>query len=436
MRKETNMSKEYKVDKEYSFVEIVRYNLRMWWLAAIMAVLCAAALGGYKYISTHQYVENEMYENKQQIVASLFVSDYSDASVVERVGNVMKIAKSSRTYERFCQITGYDITLNEYLQLFDVQQGETSGIASFYVTFPAEAGNATLADEAIATKFVQGVLEATIQTSEEVIGVSGVSVLDAPYATSEIVKLKTYTISEEDFRKGVMKAVTAGVLLGIIVEIVFYTFWMLIYRKPKNAEEVRECLDANIIDVLKEGEDNENAFKKVALYLKDEEASCNKINCITLQCQKKDAALKLAMSYANEQKKTLYVDLSANEGTGENANSISAYVLGEKDTVQPATMNAYLDSVCRNQKEENGLDIAGNKKFAAFIDEMSSKYECIVINSPDVTRNAEGYVAAKLCDKTFVVCGRKTVKNETLYRAKNTADVNGIRIDGVLIYEL
>lgn len=431
------MSREYKVDKEYSFVEIIRYNLRMWWLAVIMAVLCAAALGGYKYLSTHQYVENEVYENKQQIVASLFVGDYNDTSVVERVGNVMKIAKSSRTYDKFCENTGSNITRDEYMQLFDVQQGEASGVAGFYVTFPVEVGDAVLMDETEAANFTMGVLEATIQICDEVLGTAGaVSILDAPYTTSEIVQLKTYTISQEDFQRGVMKAVTAGVLLGIIVEIVFYTFWMLLYKKPKDAEEVREFLDANIIDVLKEGEDNENAFKKVALYLYEEEKTCNKINCITLQCQKKDAALKLAMSYANEQKKTLYVDLSAQEGTGETDNSISAYVLGEKESVQPAQMNAYLDSVCRNKTEEKGLDVAGNRKFAAFIDEMSGKYECIVINTPDAVKCAEGYTAAKLCDKTFVVCGRKSVKNETLYRAKNTAAVNEIRIDGVLVYEL
>lgn len=430
------MSREYKVDKEYSFFEIIQYNLKMWWLAVIMAVLCAAALGGYKYMSTHQYVANEIYENKEQVVASLFVSDYSEASVVERVGNVMKIAKSSRTYERFCKNTGIEMEINEYTQLFDIQQGDASGVATIYVTFPAEVGNITIMDEATASTFAQQVMQATIETCKDVIGVEGVSVLDQPYVTSEIVQLKTYTITEEDFQRGVMKAVTAGVLLGVIVEVVLYTFWMLLYRKPKNAEEVRECLDANIIDVFKDGADNEDAFKKVALYLKDEEMTCNKINCITLQCQKKDAALKLAMSYANEQKKTLYVDLSANDGTGENANSISAYVLGEKETVKPAQMNAYLDSVCRSQNEEKGMDIAGNKKFEAFVEEMSNKYECIVINNPDAVKSAEAYVASKLCNKTFVVCGRKSIKNETLYRAKNTADVNGIKIDGVLVYEL
>lgn len=430
------MSREYKVDKEYSFFEIIQYNLRMWWLAVIMALLCAALLGGYKYVSTHQFVENEMYENKQQMVSSLFVSDYSEASVVERVGNVMKIAKSSRTYERFCENMNINMEQDEYMQIFDISQGEASGVASIYITFPAEVGNVNIVDAQTAEVLANGIMQATIEICGEVIGVDGVSVLDAPYATSEVVKLKTYTISKEDFQKGVMKAIVAGVFLGVIVEVVLYTFWMLLYRKPKNVEEVRECLDANVIDVWKAGADDENAFKKAALYLKDENVSCNKINCISLRCQKKDAALKLAMSYANEQKKTLYIDLSVNEGVGESENSISAYILGDKETVKPAQMNMYLDAVCRNFKEEKGLDIAGNRKFAAYMEEMGHRYECIVINNPDAVKNAEAYLASKLCNKTFVVCARKAINNETLYRAKNTADVNGIKIDGVLVYEL
>ena len=206
------------------------------------------------------------------------------------------------------------------------------------------------------------------------------------------------------------------------------------YKKPKNAEEVRESLDANIIDVLKKDGDNEDAFKKAALYLSDSNVSCNRISCISLQCPKKDAALKLAMSYANEQKKTLYVDLASEEGESEN--SISGYVLGEQTEDDLEQMNDYLDLVCRSQTREQGMDIAGNQRFALLMDEMSKKYQCIVINSHDAVKSADAYAAAKLCNKTFVTCGRKTVTNENLYRAKNTAEVNGIRIDGVLVYEL
>ena len=67
---------------------------------------------------------------------------------------------------------------------------------------------------------------------------------------------------------------------------------------------------------------------------------------------------------------------------------------------------------------------------------MGKWYEYIVINSADASKAAEAYSVSKLCNKTFVVCGRRTVRNEVLYRAKNTADVNGIHIDGALVYEL
>ena len=91
----------------------------MWWLAAILAVLCALALGGYKYKSLHQYVENEVYENRQQVAASLFVGLYSDADPSERVNNIRKIASSNRAYQNFKEITGYDLTVQEYQNLFE-----------------------------------------------------------------------------------------------------------------------------------------------------------------------------------------------------------------------------------------------------------------------------------------------------------------------------
>lgn len=429
------MSKEYKVDKEYSLAEIIRYNLRMWWLAVILAVICAGILGGYKYVSLRPFVENEAYENKQQVVCAMFVTDYSDTSVIERANNVIKIAMSSRAYENFCEDTEFVMSMEEYRKLFEMQQSEASGVVSMYVTFPVSVGSVTIADEETAKRFAQEVMETTIKTTQDMIG-DGVSILDVPYVTQEVVKLESYSISRDDFQKGVLKGITAGVLLGIIVEVVLYTFWMLIYKKPKNADEVRQCVDSNIIDVLKDGEDDENGFKKVALYLADDTAVCNKISCITLQCPKKDAALKLAMSYANEQKKTLYVDLSVKDGDGTETNSISGYVLGEKEEVQVLQMNAYLDSVCRSTAAEKGMDLVGNKRFGDFLHEMEGKYECIVINSADVSKSPEAYAVSKFCNKKFLVCGRKTVKNEALYRVKNIADVNDIQIDGVLVYEL
>lgn len=430
------MSKEYKIDKEYSVMEVIQYNLRKWWLALIMAVVCAVILGGYCYMSTRQYVENTVYQDKQQVIAGLFVKDYNDTSVVERAGNVLKIAKSNRAYDVFCKKSGIDITIDDYTKLFEVQQTDASGVVTLYVTFPANTGNAQIQDESIAMKFAESVIDATIEVCDEILGKDSVSVLDAPYVTKEVVVIESFSLTETEFKQGVLKGVAAGALLGIIVEVVLFTCWLLLCKKPKNAEEVRQCLESNIIDVFKDGEDDENGFKKVALYLAEDSAACNKINCITLQCPKKDVALKLAMSYANEQKKTLYVDLSVNEVTEASDSSISRYVLGESEEIKPLAMNEYLDAVCRNQAEENSMDIVGNRRFAQFIADMEKEYACIVINSTDAVKSAEAYAAAKFCDKNFVACGRKSAKNEELYRARNILHVNEIEICGVLVYEL
>ena len=53
-----------------------------------------------------------------------------------------------------------------------------------------------------------------------------------------------------------------------------------------------------------------------------------------------------------------------------------------------------------------------------------------------MSQSADAFAAGKLCDKNFVVCARGGVNNETLYRLKNEAAVQGIVLEGVLVYEL
>lgn len=434
------MNKGYQLDREYSVWEIIRYNVRMWWLALICAAVCAAALGGYKLVSLYPYLEKENYQNIQQVTASLYVNEYNDASTVERANNIIKIACSYRAYEKVLEKTGYEIDYATYQNLFEIIQGEAADVVSIYVTYPVNTGTFNMADETTAMAFTNAVLEATDEIAKELVGTQAFQFLDEPYLTNELQEIQTYFITEEDFKKGILKAVTAGVLLGIIVEVVLYTFWMLLCKKPKSVEEVRQCLDAPIIDSVNEKTANEEElYKKVALFLspkKDDEKSCVSISCMNAQSPRNDAALKLAMSYANEQKKTLYIDLETAKDNAETDNSISRYILGGADMPKAKAMNHYLDAVCRNVAAEKGFNIVMHERFASYLAKMSEEYQCIVINSTDVKESADAYAVSKLCDKTVFICGRKQVTNETLYRAKNTADVNEIHIEGVLVYEL
>lgn len=434
------MNQEYRLDKEYTVLEIIRYNLKKWWLALICAAICAAALGGYKMVSLYPYLEKDAYENIHQVTATLYAQQYSDESAVERVTNIMRMAGSYRAYELVKEKTGLEMDYQSYQLVFDIMQGEAGDVATIYLTYPVNIGAFSIADENAALAFTNAIIEATDELSQELVGKKCFLVLDAPYLSNEVKEVESYSITKEDFQKGVLKAVTAGVLLGIIVEVVLYSFWLILSRKPKSVEEIRECLEVPVIDDIKPKNTNEEeVFKKVALFLrgkKDEaaEKKCVRINCMPVQCPKKDVALKLAMSYANEQKKTLFVDLSTeNRGTEY---SISRYILGDEEMPKPDALNSYLDKVCRDTAEEKGFNIVMNDRFEAYLAQKGNEYDCIVVNSPDVAENADAYAAAKICDKTFVVCARTSVENEMLYRLKNTVNANGIVIEGVLVYEL
>ena len=77
---------------------------------------------------------------------------------------------------------------------------------------------------------------------------------------------------------------------------------------------MRACLDIPVIDDVKTRKANEEeVYKKLALFLKEKQGGADhkgvSVNCMPVGYFKKDAGLKLAMSFANEKKKTLLIDL-------------------------------------------------------------------------------------------------------------------------------
>ena len=431
------MDREYKLDREYSVMEIIRYNLRMWWLAVLLAIVCGLLLGGYKFVSNYEFTERSLYKNVNQIAATLYVKNYNSESATERVGTVVRIVTSQSVYDRLIEKNGYDLTFQGYKLLVGAAQTEVSDFATVYVNYPASHDVFYIPDEVGATVFLNEIIEATDEVAQELLGTDVIDVLDEPYKNVRIEQIETFAMTEEEFWRDVMKGATAGFLLGIIVEVVCYSFWMMLYKKPKDVEEIRQCLEAPIIDDWKQNMDNEEAFQKVALFLKKEsDGACLRVNCINVQSPKRDTASKLAMSFANSQKKTLFIDLASGESGGMGENSISRYLLGEAEAPKPIALSQNLDLVCRSIADEDGRNIVMSDRFAEYVEEKSREYAYIVINSADAVKSADVYATAKLCDRNIVICGRKTVTNESLYRVRNAVDVHDIPVDGILVYEL
>ena len=141
------MDQRYESSREYSLMDILKYNLRKWWLAAILAAIFAVIVGGYKAKTLMPYIDAEVYEDRMQVQASIFVSDFNTGSSVERANNIMKIAKSSSVYEEFCKVTGIDLTKQAYTDMFECEQTEASDIVTLYVVYPRTSWDYTVDDE-------------------------------------------------------------------------------------------------------------------------------------------------------------------------------------------------------------------------------------------------------------------------------------------------
>lgn len=423
--------REYKAEKEYSVGEIIRYNLKMWWLAAILAAIFGVLLGGYKFVSLKPYVENEVYQDKMQVKASLYLSQFNDSSVLERGCDIMKIADSNLAYQAFCRDTGYQLTLDQYRRLFDSEQTETSNVVTFYITFPHAEGDFVIEDENGGIAFMEGVLRATDAAAKELTGQQAVTVLDKPYATKEVEKLVSYSISDSDYKKAILKALVAGVFLGIMIEVALYTLWMLLYKRPKNEEEIKDCLDTQVVDVFRKSAQNVESYKKAALFLQGA-GDPQVISCLPVNW-KTDDARKIAMCYANEQKKTLFISM---EDSDSSEYSMSSYMLGKVEAPKVEVLNDHFHCLYRSLSDENGYDIAGSRTFATYLEQVRREYDYIVIACRDLAKTAEGFQLAKFSDKNLVLCNRKNTTNKELYNIRNVMAINQIAVDGVLVYDL
>ena len=51
------MNQRYESRKEYSLMDVLQYNLRKWWLAAVFAAVFAVIVGGYKAKTLMPYID-------------------------------------------------------------------------------------------------------------------------------------------------------------------------------------------------------------------------------------------------------------------------------------------------------------------------------------------------------------------------------------------
>ena len=226
----------FETDREYTVWDILRENLKVWWLMILGALAGALLLGGYKYDSNRSYISEKNYENDYRVMASLMVEEYSAESAAERVGTVITVAGSHSTYEKMKQLSGYDMEYLAYQDMFDLEQGSSSDVITVHVKYPRTYGTFSLENEKDAMKFADCLLEAIKETVQESIGKNGVHVLDEPYVADVKKRFLAYAPTIREFKREIAKAAVAGAFFGIIIEVAVYAGVQVYGKKERNIE--------------------------------------------------------------------------------------------------------------------------------------------------------------------------------------------------------
>lgn len=428
-KESTFMEKKY--EEEYSLLEIVKYNLKKWPILLVCALFFGVCAGGYGYTNTEPSVI--YYEELQQVNGAFFVDEYNDTSINERMYDVQQVSLSHGAYEKFVEMTGYELTFKEFLNMFGYSNSIVTSVLNQYIAYPESYGNITVETEEAAIELMNQLMESQIAMFNEYMGEGAVTVLSAPYSSSFSQATAETATTTEDLIKATVKGGIAGVFLGLLLGIVLVSAVYLVGTVAKQAKEIEEKLKAPAVAFVHKN-DRAEEFKKVTMFL-EQSAGANETVCyVPFHEKNTDGAYDIAKAFAKMKQKTLYINLSLNVKQDEV--SLSEYLFGKckKEDISITTTEDSVDVVNRNISCENGQELLASRLLKTYIEEAKHNYERVIVNAPDLMKSSDAYGIAAYCDYVLVGCKRREVTGTDLYEINNTMKNNDIKVNGVVVY--
>lgn len=423
------MNKNY--DEEYTLLEIAKYNLKKWPILLICALLCGLLVGGYGYKNTEPSVV--YYEELQQVNGAYFVSEYNDTSINERMYDMQQVALSHGTYEKFLADTGYEMTYQEYTNMFGYSNYIVTSVQNLYIAYPETYGNVTVTTGEDAILLMQQLMDAQVAMYDAYMGEGAIEILSAPYTSSYTQASAETATTTKDLLMATAKGAAAGIFLGLLLGIIVVSAVYLIGTVAKQAKEIEEKLKAPVVAFVHK-DDRDEEFKKVNLFLEQNLGAAETICYIPLQEKNADGGYDLAKTFAHMNQKTLYINLST--AAEEKGTSVSDYLFGKcgRSEITVTTTADGVDVVNRNPAAEDGKELLSSRILKEYIAQTKETYERIIVDAPELATSSDAYGIASCCDRIIFGCKRRHVTGTDLYEINNTLENNGIALNGVVVY--
>lgn len=417
-------------EKEYSVLEIVKLNLRYWKILLACMFVFGAAFAYHQYKTVKPVVVH--YEELQQMNGSFYISEFNGDGIVERLTTVMRIIESYDGYEEFLDLTGYEMSYDEYKEFVNFDDTSYIALQGFYVSYPNTYGNMELQSEDDAKKAILQLDTVIENVCNKYLGQRAVTVVETGYPTVYTHASATTPTTQADVRTAIVKGGLAGACLGLAIAIVIITIIYMIGTVSKNAKEIEAGLESPVIAFIRNKKNKKEEIKKVRIYMTGKEQQI--INYIPFNEKYAMGAIELAQNYAETGAATLFINCS-NELEGENS-KFTEYLRGMVDItqVEPEKRADNLDVIERRKDEKDQMDVFATDQLKNFVVRMKEKYQYIIINSPDLKIYADAYEIAGITDANVIGFKRRGISATDLYDIKNTIKVNGLHLAGAVIY--
>ncbi len=406
--------------------------LKKWWVVCLFLILTTTAISFLladkasvgEYVASGKIMVTEKKFVDPDEPQPSFGLDYSDLQLSKEMVNIYsEIIKSELISDEVITNLGLSISNSYYRE--KVAVGPSSGSKVMEIKF-------SFNDEQTAIAIVDEIMDVFSHKIVSIIEIESITILNQANIASSPVS------------SSITKNIILGVFIGVILSSGLIFMVVLLDNKIKTQSMLKEIFDYPVIgevSSLLDKKDNQQNDKPVtdkykdldklfiinkyqssaaegirniraSLLLKESDLKNRIISVMSpLQGQGKTViAINLAVSLSQIEKKILLIDCDLQSPTIHNDLAIEkdcglVEIINDAKSFDDCVVNYMqnLDVLCSGKEITFASEFVQSKKLKAFIDEVSKKYDYVVIDSPAIDVTSDALIISKYTDGSLLI---------------------------------
>lgn len=435
--------------------------LKKWWIVCLLLILISTTISflladktsAGDFIASGKIMVTEKKIIDPEDTQPSLGLDYSDLQLSKEMIKIYsELIRSEIVSTEVLNKLNLDISDSEYRRMITV--GASNDTKVIEITIAAK-------DESIAKDMVNMIIEVFISKVENIVEVENVMILNnANIISTPIMPSNT-------------KNITIGALLGMMLSSGLIFMVVLLDNKIKTQSMLKEIFDYPIIGEVsslleKNDKQNDNSVMdkykeldklfiinkyqssaaegirniRASLLLKETDQKNRVLSVMSpLQGQGKTSiAINLAVSLSQIEKTVLLIDCDLQSPTIHDDLAIAkdcglVEIISDYKSFDDCVVNYMqnLDVLCSGKKITHASEFVQSKKLKAFIDDMSKRYDYVIIDSPAIDVTSDALIISKYTDGSLMVVAAGENDRDSLASINERLHELQVNIIGVVL---